>query len=213
MKLKENTAFWNERAKVFDEQVTITYGEAYKRTVEGALRYIKKEDNVLDIGCGTGIVTLPMAERAASVTGLDTSDRMLELARQKAETSQSGNIRFIAGDMYHEELKGALYDAITIFNVLLYIKERKQALKHIYSLLKPGGYFISATDCLKFSESKVAKEKRLKSAAGDMPYVAFFTSEELREEICAAGFLVVEEGIFFRDPINYFLVARRNESD
>ena len=47
---------------------------------------LKPEDEVLDLGCGTGRFTVPMAERANRVTGLDLCPAMIEKARDKARS-------------------------------------------------------------------------------------------------------------------------------
>lgn len=50
------------------------------------------EDTVLDIGCGPGRITVPMAKRAKSVTALDASPKMLEYCRQNAEAAGLTNV-------------------------------------------------------------------------------------------------------------------------
>jgi SAM-dependent methyltransferase len=52
---------------------------------------------VLEIGCGTGRVTIPMARRGINITGLDSSEEMLEVARQKSVDLP--NVEWIQGDM------------------------------------------------------------------------------------------------------------------
>lgn len=209
MGLRDNAAFWNERSKIFDTQVAGIYEDAYAKTIEGARRYIKTGGRVLDIGCGTGIVTFPMAEKAGEVVAVDTSGDMLKKALQKKEERQAENVRFLHGDMYLEELSGEQFDAVTVFNVLLYIEDRKRAFERIASLLQPGGCFISATDCLGFSLSKDAVKKWFKTHTGRMPYVAFFTAKALEEEIKTSGFHVLEGRSLFKNPVNYFIAAEK----
>lgn len=52
-----------------------------------------QEDTVLDVGCGPGRITVPMAKRAKSVTALDASPKMLEFCRKNAETAGLSNVR------------------------------------------------------------------------------------------------------------------------
>ena len=54
-----------------------------------------KAGKVLDLGCGTGQATLLFAERGFSVTGLDVSDNMIEVAKKKC--SQYPNVNFLVG--------------------------------------------------------------------------------------------------------------------
>ena len=50
---------------------------------------------MLDLGCGEGSITLPLAERVKSVTGVDSSPKMLELLNERAEKKGIGNVRTI----------------------------------------------------------------------------------------------------------------------
>ena len=68
------------------------YEEAFRRFSTGPV------ENLLDIGCGTGNITLPMALRGYKTTGLDLSEEMLALAEQKAYAAHAG-IRFLGSDM------------------------------------------------------------------------------------------------------------------
>ena len=211
MRLNENAAFWDERSKIYDTQVTGIYKEAYKKNIELASGYIKKSSRVLDIGCGTGIVTFPMAEAAKEIVAVDTSKDMMEKALEKQKERGADNIHFIWGDMYADALDGEQFDLVTAFNVLLYIEDRKRAMERIFSLLKPGGFFLSAADCLGRGFSKDRVRKWIKSHTGRMPYVGFFTPEELEREIRDGGFKVLFGTVLFERPVNYFIAAQKPE--
>ena len=76
-------------------------------------------------------------------------------------------------------------------------------------LLRPGGVFLSATDCLGQQVTKVGIRKFWKSRTGSMPYVAFFTMDRLARQLEQAGFTVVERENLFPTPPNLFLAARK----
>mgnify|MGYP000196436412 FL=1 len=52
------------------------------------------------------------------------------------------------GELTEMEIEPESYDVVTAYNVLLYMKNQDEVLKKIYEILKPGGIFLSATDCL-----------------------------------------------------------------
>ena len=56
------------------------------------------EDTVLELGCGTGGVCIALAQAGYSVTGMDLSSKMLEVARQKGE-GKSVRVKWIEGDL------------------------------------------------------------------------------------------------------------------
>lgn len=106
--------------------------------------------NVLDLACGTGLVSL-MAKRAVGpsgkVTGIDVSDRMMDIAKQKAEI-QGLEIEFIHHDITDlKSLKGNRlrddYDVITCTTALVLLEDPAKAVKEWAGLLKPGGKLIT----------------------------------------------------------------------
>src|SRR5258708_4022864 len=68
------------------------------------------ERRVLELGCGTGRLTVPIAQTGVSITGVDLSASMLATARQKAEAAGVA-INFIEADMRYLEL-GEKYSAV-----------------------------------------------------------------------------------------------------
>ncbi|MCJ1467684.1 hypothetical protein MMC07_006309 [Pseudocyphellaria aurata] len=106
--------------------------------------------NVLDLACGTGLVSL-MAKRSVgstgSVTGIDVSDKMMDIAKQKSET-QGLDVDFIHHDITDlEPLKGSTirddYDIITCTTALVLLEDPGKTIKQWTGLLKPGGRLIT----------------------------------------------------------------------
>ncbi len=92
----------------------------------------------LDIGCGTGFLSLLLAELGHTVTGVDIAPEMLELARQKA--AQSGlHAEFRLGDA--EELEDAddSYDLIVARHLIWTLPNPAQAVHEWQRVLKPSG--------------------------------------------------------------------------
>ncbi len=198
--------YWNKRAQTYDEKSGICYREAYERTVEETVKYLRPTDRVLDFACGTGIVTFGMAPHAGSVLGIDQSAGMVAKARAKAGAE---NVELRQLDLFSPELENGSFDVVTAFNVLCYVRDHPRVLGRIWDLLKPGGYFISATDCLGQRLTKAGIQKWLKSRTGKMPYVAFDTMASLEAKVAGAGFEVLERENLFPAPPNLFLAARK----
>ncbi|RNB92246.1 class I SAM-dependent methyltransferase [Brevibacillus fluminis] len=111
--------------------------------VETARKY---GGDVLDLACGTGRVSIPLAEAGLEVTGMDLSSEMLTRAQVKAqEAGFSEQIAFLQGDMRKFEL-GKTFSVIMIpfrsFLHLLQIHEQMKTLSCIRRHLKPGGKLI-----------------------------------------------------------------------
>ena len=98
-------------------------------------------NRVLELGSGTGRVSLHLARRGAKVTGLELSLEMLNRAREKA-TSENLALELIQGDMRSFELGRTFPLIIVPFNALMHLytlPDQTKALERIYAHLEPGG--------------------------------------------------------------------------
>jgi ubiquinone/menaquinone biosynthesis C-methylase UbiE len=100
-----DAASYDDKAESFD-RLTDEYSTY---AVDAILRHIDRKDlgSVVDIGCGTGVVTLAVAQAAAAATvrGLDLSEGMLTVARSKAATRpEAARVEFEIGDAERLEM-------------------------------------------------------------------------------------------------------------
>ncbi len=120
--------------------------KAYERLVSP----IKKGQNVLDIGCGTGALTLRAARRGATVIGMDVNPQMLDIARKHAEELQLTNrIQFVeAGVAEMESLKPESYDAVMSGLCFSELSQDEQiyTLRQARRVLKEGGKLLIADE-------------------------------------------------------------------
>ncbi len=93
----------------------------------------------VDLACGTGDVTLLLADRypAGRVIGIDLTGAMLKLARQR---SHAGNVEFLQQDMGATDLPDELADIVTGSYAVRNAPEFQQAFTEIYRILRPGGF-------------------------------------------------------------------------
>lgn len=202
--------FWNMRSATYDQGSGEQYARAYEKTVANTLKYLNGESRVLEFACGTGITTVQIAPHVSFVRAIDISNEMVEKARVKLDQLGLANVELSQTDLFDPCLEEGSFDAVTAFNVLLYVENREEVLERIRSLLKPGGMFLSATDCLGEKITKVGIKKFWKSHTGSMPYVAFDTMKKLEGDIARAGFTVLERENLFPAPPNLFVAARKD---
>jgi len=104
---------------------------------------IKAGNKVLDIGCGTGRLTLHVAKMigpGGRVVGIDPSVQRIEVARRKVRDAPLLKVSFEIGnsnDLYHFE--NDCFDIVYLNIVLHWIQEKEDAFAQIYRVLKPGG--------------------------------------------------------------------------
>lgn len=99
---------------------------------------------ILDIGCGTGNYSIRLAELGYEVVGIDISDEMLDIARNKAK-EKNLNIKFYNMDIYDlkfidEEFHGAFSMAAFEF-----IEDTERAMYEIFRVVKPEGKILIGT--------------------------------------------------------------------
>lgn len=201
--------FWNMRSQNYDAQVGTYYKEAYDKTVSQTLEYVTREDRILEFACGTGTVTVRVAPHVSSIRAIDISDQMVVQAREKAETLGISNVEISQTDLFDPCLQPGSFDAVMAFNVLCYMENLPQVLERIRSLLKPGGVFLSATDCLGQKLTRAGIRKFIKIHRGEMPYEAFLTTKQLEQAIADAGFTILDRSIHFPAPPNLYIAARK----
>lgn len=201
--------FWDMRAQTYDQTSGGVYTRAYDLTVEHTVKYLVPTDRVLDFACGTGLVTLRLSAHVSHIWGIDISPGMADIAREKARAQNRSNVAITNTDLFDPCLEPGSFDIVTAFNVLLYLPDLQAALARIKELLKPGGMFLSATDCLGSRPSAMGLKKLVKSHTGTMPYVAFHTQRGLTQKITQSGFTVLERENLFPNPPNLFVAAQR----
>ena len=113
---------------------------------------------VLELGCGTGRVTLPVAEAGVDVVGLDFSSAMLDAARTKSQRlpSGSGSLTLVQADMRDFSLDtsfGLVIIPFRGFLSLLTVEDQTKTLLNVKRHLAPGGrllfnIFVPALDML-----------------------------------------------------------------
>lgn len=112
----------------------------FRRDGQGSMR------RVLDLGCGTGGHTIPLAERGFDVVGVDRSEAMIAIARKKAERQRPrGKVEFSQGDLRECRVDGPFDAVLMMAAVLSYQLTNEEVLAAMATArwhLRPGGLFI-----------------------------------------------------------------------
>jgi 2-polyprenyl-3-methyl-5-hydroxy-6-metoxy-1,4-benzoquinol methylase len=143
-RVQDARQYWNEAASSFDEEPDHgLHDPIILAAWTGFLRALlpDKKSTVLDIGCGTGSLSVVLAGLGHTVTGIDVSPSMISLAREKAETSGL-LIDFQVMDAAAPQLSGEHFDAIVCRHLLWTLPEPRKALQNWAGLLKQRGRLI-----------------------------------------------------------------------
>ena len=196
----EEVGLWNSEKIIFD-------------------KYINKNDKILDLGCGAGRTTINLfKEGYTNITGLDIGDKLIDFAKTYSK-EKNLDIKFVVGDATKLEFEDNSFDIVIFsFNGMQCIPgsdNRKNVLKEVYRVLKPGGYYIFtahdrhdpiAPQYLPFwdkiendwkngiNESGVECLGDLITTdpAGEEAFIHFSTIEEMKEFISEQPFEIIE---------------------
>ncbi len=97
--------------------------------------------NIIDIGCGGGLVCEPLARMGATVTGVDADKNAISVATDHAENA-SLNIQYISDDI--QDI-GKQYDIVLALEVIEHVNDISLFMEQIISVLKPEGLLIMST--------------------------------------------------------------------
>jgi arsenite methyltransferase len=207
--MTSDATFWNRLAEKYSRQPVANPG-AFERKIAITASRMTPEDVVLDIGCGTGSLALRLAPKAAHVHGLDLSSEMVRIARDKAAAQTVDNITFHVG-AFDDDIPFApeSLDGLCAYSLLHLLEDRTTALQRIYRLLKPGGFFVSSTVCLKETWIPYAPILRVMRWLGKAPLVKVFPKQSLVNDIRDAGFVDLAQPDVGANPTIAFVVAAK----
>lgn len=205
--------FWDKIAPSYAKK-PVPDEDAYQQTLERVRSYLAPTDRMLELGCGTGSTALLLCGAAREIWATDVSPKMIEIARQKADAKNIDNAHFSVGTLDDPAPTETPFDIVGAFNLLHLLADIPKSLSRVSALLKPGGYFISKTPCVGELGSAARVGVSVLRFFGKAPAVNFFTKSELEQMVQAAGFDIVETGIFPKKKKNgsLFIVAQKADA-
>lgn len=130
--------------------------------------------DIVDLGCGTGEITIKLAEKGYNLTGIDNSPEMLAIAEQKASNKQL-QIDWFKQDLRLLEGLKNLDVAVSFCDVLNYITTRdevKQVFQNVANLLREGGLFLFDVHSLYHVENNMVNQT-FADVTDDQSYIWF----------------------------------------
>lgn len=148
------TAYFQTKSSYWKDVYSATgvYPEIYSDRHKAILAWIDDlglppDSRVLEVGCGAGFMTIALAERGLRVEAIDSSEAMVELARQHAREGGVDNlISLELGDVYLLASPGSSFDLVIAIGVLPWLDKPETAMREMARVAKPGGYVIVTAD-------------------------------------------------------------------
>jgi ubiquinone/menaquinone biosynthesis C-methylase UbiE len=214
--VKQNVAaHWGRRAAHFDADFGHSIRTADERAawdrVIGLAVGGRHGIQALDIGCGTGFLSLELAGRGHRVTGIDFAPEMLVLAKEKAAQAKAA-IRFEHADAEDLPFPAGSFDLAITRHVLWTLPHPEAALGEWMRVLKPGGRLavIDGQSLVAPGEEQAASARRSAEYApiGDqLPFLMGKPREEIEALFRAKGLVGVTS-----DPLADVILAQNQRA-
>jgi len=105
---------------------------------------VSPNHEVLDAGCGTGQLSLPLIERGVRITGVDVSEAMLENARSKIPAGLHAS--YVAADVRELFFDDRRFDAVLVSKLFEHVAEWRQAASELARVTRGGGHIVHVID-------------------------------------------------------------------
>jgi ubiquinone/menaquinone biosynthesis C-methylase UbiE len=136
---------WDKAVEYYEQSWKQQLQPAQMRLLDMAA--FQPGERVLDVACGTGLVTFRAAAQVGpegAVVGTDIAAKMVEHARQTAARRQLSHVTFERMDAETLHCSDGAFDVALCALGLMYVPQPLQALREMYRVLKPGGRAVAA---------------------------------------------------------------------
>ena len=187
-----SSRFWDRIAERYSRR-PVADEAAYQRKLEVTREYFDPAMDVLEIGCGTGSTAIAHAPHVRHIRAVDISEKMIEIAKRKADAANIGNVTFERSSVDELRVPDETQDAVLALSILHLVEDRDDVIARIYRMLKPGGVLVSSTVCLGDTMRWFKLIGPIGWFLGLMPLVRVFTVDDLRQSMTGAGFRIDHE--------------------
>ena len=207
-----------KRAEKYDKGISyLTLGRLAKIKKYISDNLVHKNEEILDIGMGTGTFTILCAEKGAIVTGIDYSEKMLEVAKENIKLNgNTARIQIIKMPVIEldKQFSDKSFDKITAILVFseLYRAEQDFCLNQIFRILKDDGEFILVDEV---KPKKIWKKIVYFFIRVPLVIITYFKSQlttqslkNVKERLESHNFFVIEEKCYLLDSLKLFRLKK-----
>ncbi len=136
MNIDNTKNYYNDFSNWYEKERHHGYHAMLDRLELDILLPLAHDRDVLEVGCGTGLIMRGLEETAGRITGLDISPGMLKEARERGFEVVEGNAEQLPFD-------DESFDLVYSFKVLAHVPDIVKAMKEMGRVLRPGGYLVA----------------------------------------------------------------------
>lgn len=160
----------------------------------------KEGERILDVACGSGELSIKVAERGCEVHGIDLSEYAINSAKRLAERERVSMCEFEVGSAEDLPYPDRYFDKVVCSSSLEHFKDDIKTLKEMHRVLKPNGSVVLSTDSFNYPTEDELKEMHRNIAH----VVNYYTSEKLKERFEISGFEMYRSEYLLNSRITSF---------
>lgn len=152
---------WNRRTDSWEHQVEGSPAFEQIRWELMVASELKRTDRVLDLGAGTGFITLPISSKANEVVAVDVSEKMLDVLRVKATEQGITNVTHMVADLTELSFPDNSFDVIVSSYALHHLRDddKERLMSSCQRWLRPGGRIVIAD--MMFGRLATQRDRRI----------------------------------------------------
>lgn len=205
--MARSNKFWDRIAKRYEKK-PVGDEAAYQRKLATTRDFFRSDMQVLEIGCGTGSTAIAHAPYVAHIRATDFSEKMIEIARDKAAEAGVQNVSFEVHAIEDFGVASESVDAVLALSLLHLLEDKEAVIARIHEMLRPGGLFVSNTVCLGDTMKWFRFVAPIGRWLGVFPLLRTFTRDELENSLTSSGFDIEHEWQPGKGVV--FIIARKS---
>ena len=180
--------FWNVISGIYDFVENTFNGKVNRNITQYVANMINTDDKVLECACGTGMFSLPIAQRCHRLIATDFADKMLRQACKKCENFN--NVVFELADITKLQYTDETFDKVVAANVIHLLDNPEVAMSELFRVCKKGGVVIIPTYINESTKSASVAAKFFNMLGAN--FKREFSVETYRDFFAAMGYKVHE---------------------
>ena len=204
--MNTSAEFWDKVAVKYAKKA-VPSEDIYQEKLKRTQKLFDKDSTIMEFGCGTGTTSLLHSPLVKEVIAYDYSPGMIDIANKKKNDQQVTNIAFEVKAVEDIPFHNEAYDVVMAHSILHLTQNNEQILNNVFNSLKPGGFFISSSGCIKEMNFLIKKIIPFMTSIGKAPEITDFTADELIDLHKKVGFKIYDAWKYKKGEL--FLIAQK----
>jgi len=204
--MNTSAEFW-DKVSVKYAKKAVPSEDIYQEKLKRTQKLFKKDSIIMEFGCGTGTTSLLHSPYVKEVIAYDYSSGMIDIANKKKNEQQITNVTFEVKTVEDIPFHNETYDVIMAHSILHLTQNNEQILNNVFNSLRPSGFFVSSSGCIKEMNFLIKKIIPFMTSIGKAPEITEFTADELIELHKKVGFKIYDVWKYKKGEL--FLIAQK----